>query len=273
MRSSSGVGNVVRRASGWIFLFCVLGAGLAHANERHFTSTYESGVLPAGAKELEVWSTVGVGRDSRYLGFDHRLEFEVGLTDRLQTSFYLNFHSAGALVAQDAYTTSFDWKGVSNEWKLKLLDPVADPVGLALYAELGLGPSEAEAEAKLILDKRLGNVLLAANLVFEHEWEFGVKTVREWKAEVVVAGSYFITPHLGVGLEVRNTNVIPVGEPLEFSALFIGPVVSYVGDKWWVACTFLPQLPAFKAPEGAVTNLVLTDHERYAARLLFSFQF
>ncbi len=35
--------------------------------------------------------------------------------------------------------------------------------------------------------------------------------------------------------------------------------------------TFLPQLPAFKPSEGGGTY-VLTDYERYQARLLFSFR-
>src|SRR5262245_34530149 len=65
----------------------------AYGNERHFTYTYESAVLPAQAKEIEVWTTPRLGRDDYYARFDQRLEFEVGLTDRLQTSLYLNWNA------------------------------------------------------------------------------------------------------------------------------------------------------------------------------------
>src|SRR5690349_5873934 len=60
----------------------------AHANERHFTYTYESATLPAGAVELEPWTTVRAWKDDYYLRFDHRLEFELGLTDNLLAAFY-----------------------------------------------------------------------------------------------------------------------------------------------------------------------------------------
>src|SRR5262245_5114486 len=62
----------------------------AEANERHFTYTYETAVLPQGAKELEFWTTPRLGREDYFARFDQRLEFEVGLTNRLQTSVYLN---------------------------------------------------------------------------------------------------------------------------------------------------------------------------------------
>src|SRR5262245_16740137 len=44
----------------------------ARANERHFAFTYESPTLPAGAVELEPWTTWRVGRDRYYSRFDHR---------------------------------------------------------------------------------------------------------------------------------------------------------------------------------------------------------
>src|SRR5581483_9323147 len=46
----------------------------ALANERHFTYTYESGVLPPGAREVELWSTYRTGRHEYYTELDHRAE-------------------------------------------------------------------------------------------------------------------------------------------------------------------------------------------------------
>src|SRR5262245_49356872 len=84
----------------------------ARANERHFTYTYESAVLPKGAKEMEVWSTFRTGRNNFYSRMDHRLEYEVGLTDRLQTSFYLNFHDIAeedTSVSPSVVNREFEW--------------------------------------------------------------------------------------------------------------------------------------------------------------------
>src|SRR5262245_41025086 len=123
-----------------VFVVSVLGlCSGAIANERHFTYAYETAVLPPGARELAVWTTPRIGKDTFYPRFDQRVEFEVGLTDRLMTAFYLN---ATAKTAQAATGLASELElGVASEWKLKLLDPVADPFGLALYAEIGGTPA------------------------------------------------------------------------------------------------------------------------------------
>ncbi|RMD98575.1 MAG: hypothetical protein D6812_13175, partial [Deltaproteobacteria bacterium] len=219
----------------------------AEASERRFTYTYGSDVLNAGAVEFEPWTTFRVDRDGFYNRMDHRLEFEVGLTDRLQTAWYFNFKA----ISQDEgmeRVTEFEWDGVSWEWKLKVLDPVADPIGLGLYFEPGIAPGEAEIEAKLILDKRIGDVYTAFNAVFEHEWEFEEQgeTEREIVGEFDLGVTYFMTPALSLGIEVRNHNEFPAGEGFEHSALFAGPAVSYATSDWWATLTVLPQLPALK---------------------------
>src|SRR5262245_37079716 len=99
--------------------------GLASANDRRFTYTYESAVLPAEARELEVWTTARLGRNDYYSRFDQRLEFEVGLTNRLQTSLYLNYSGVTA-DSMGVRSSSFEFQGVSSEWKYKISDPVAD---------------------------------------------------------------------------------------------------------------------------------------------------
>ena len=142
------------------------------ASERRFTYTYESLVLNPGEIEIEPWTTFRIGKDDYFVRIDHRLEFEAGLTMSLQTAFYLNFHTAQV---GDAMESEFEVGGISNEWKYKLKDPVADPVGTALYFEWGASTEELELEAKLILDKRWTNYLVAFNAVVEPEWEFEIE--------------------------------------------------------------------------------------------------
>ncbi|MFL5322494.1 MAG: hypothetical protein ACJ790_22735 [Myxococcaceae bacterium] len=243
----------------------------ASANERRFSFTYESATLPQGERELEMWTTARIKRESFYSQFDNRMEFEVGLSDRLQTSFYLNTTAVRAPDATGELQSQFSFAGVSNEWKYKLMDPVADPIGFALYGELGFGSEEIELEAKLIFDKKVGRNLFALNFVGEQEWE--VESANELhpeqKFEVDLAYAFFLTDHWSLGAEVRNTYVVDDG--LEFIALFAGPTVSYSQKNWWVTATVMPQLPALKTPEGSSGPYVLNDHERFNARLLFSF--
>ena len=128
---------------------------------------------------------------------------------------------------------------------------------------------ELELEGKLIVDKRIGNLLLAANFVAEHEWEYGIgATGKELHLDGFLAASWFFTPRFSLGIEAWNANIIADGT-WEHSAFFLGPVASYTGNGWWVTLTILPQLPAFRPSEGGGTY-VLTDYERFQARLLFS---
>jgi hypothetical protein len=83
-------------------------AGAAGANERHFGYVYETGVLAPGAKELETSTTLRTGREDYYSALDHRLEFEVGVADKLMTAFYLNWSNTSALDAAGEVASAFE---------------------------------------------------------------------------------------------------------------------------------------------------------------------
>jgi hypothetical protein len=235
-------------------------AGRAEANDRRFTYTYQTPVLAPGAVELEVWNTLRTGRETFYRRLDGRAELELGLAEWLQGALYLNWSARagarqGALVSESALT------GLSFEWKASLLDPVADPVGLGLYLEPGLGPTEQSLEAKVLLDKRVGRLLLALNLSGEIEWvrEAG-SSEREGALEVDLGATYRLAERLFLGLEARSQTGILPGSGVEHTVLHIGPTLSYSAEGFWLTLTLLPQVPA--------PALELDEHERLEARLL-----
>jgi hypothetical protein len=242
-----------------------------YADERKFTYTYQSTVLGRGVKELEVWSTVRVGKNIPYFArLDHRIEFEWGITNRLQTAFYLNFRN----ISRDdsaGMNSAFNFQGISSEWKYQFTRPSKDPIGFALYGEIGLNTQKIELESKLIFDKRLGRNTFALNLVLENEWQLAShKPETELSLEGDFGWSYNITNSFAAGIEVRNHNEIVQGE-WEHSALFAGPVFSYSQPAWWATLTVLPQITAFKGNTGS-SNLVLDEHEKLETRLIFSFR-
>lgn len=245
----------------------------AAASERHFTYTYESNVLNPGDVELEPWTTWRVGRHDFYNRFDQRLEFEFGVVPNLQMAWYWNMSAVTEDVpGQDAHATSFEFGGVSNEWKYKLSDSLADSLGSALYFEWTGGPAEAELEAKLILDKRMGDAVVAYNLVGEHEWEFGSgETEREVVVENNLAFGYFLTPSFVLGAEVRAHAEWEKGE-YEHTTFFAGPSFAYAQKAWWMATTIQPQLFSHKGEEAKEEDdgsLDLHHHERLNVRVLF----
>lgn len=262
----------------FLILFVLFGTWAAQAQDRIFTYTYQSNVLNQGQKELEVWTTLETGRQDFYRGLNHSLEFEIGLGGKLQTAFYLNYgYSKGIAQANGSdILNSSNSYSFSNEWKLKLSDPVANTIGSAVYFEYGLAPDETELEAKLILDKQSGRFVQAFNLSgelemekdFEHSGtEIEVENEHEFKVEWNYGLSYKINDRWFAGLEFRNENIIEKGE-LEKSILSAGPGLAYLGKGYWINFTLMPQITNLK---GGGRNI--TGNDGLQARLIFSYEF
>ena len=258
-----------------VILLAILNLNTVYGQDRLFTYTYQSNVLSKGQKELEIWNTLRSGRNDYYSRFDNREEFEIGLGSRLQTAFYLNLTSITSSTdinsiksLETEHEISF-----SNEWKLKLMDPVADPLGLALYFEYGIGSSEYEVEGKLIIDKRISNLTIAANAVYELEYAPFVKDDhtdwgKENPADFDLAFAWSVTSKFAVTLENTFKNVFADGE-LEHSALYTGPGFSWVQNNFWMNFTILPQVASFKGQTGSSLNL--NEFEKVQFRLIFSY--
>jgi len=261
-----------------IVLAAIFAVLTAQSQDRVFTSTYQSNVLNQGQKELEVWSTLGTGRQNFYRGLNHSLEFEIGLGSKLQTAFYLNYgynkeitpvNGVDVLNANTSYS-------FANEWKLKLSDPVADKLGSAVYLEYNLAPDETELEGKIILDKQVGRFTHAFNLSGElvsgksfvpEGSKLKAVSEHELNLELNYSLSYKINEKWFAGIELMNENVI-AQNTLEKSILTAGPVISYTGEGFWINFSLMPQLTDLKAGRRNTT-----DDDGLQARLIFSYAF
>ncbi|NUN70984.1 MAG: hypothetical protein HUU02_14885 [Bacteroidetes bacterium] len=248
------------------------------ANERRFGYTTESSVLPPGAREIELWHTDRRGRGYFYRRIDQRVEYEFGVTNGLMSALYVNITARSRDNNGDtpgggtSHSTAIS---ISNEWKLKLQDRVADPLGVALYGEVTVGTDKEELEGKLIIDKQFNNVLFAADLVGEYESSSAAEngaivTDAEVKIKTGFGITYLFSGGFGAGVEVRNDN-ISVDGSLKHSSLFAGPVISYSTEEYWMTLTFLPQVKSFHGGTTSGGTLDLGEFEKYQTRLLFSF--
>ncbi|MEK7719395.1 MAG: hypothetical protein AAB347_07275 [Bacteroidota bacterium] len=247
------------------------------AQDRIFTYTYQSNVLNKGQRELEVWNTLRQGKQDFFSRLDNRTEFEVGLGSNLQTSFYLNLTSITQTVMDGTQKSTYTKHeiGFSNEWKLKLTDPVANPIGLALYGEYGISSSEYELEGKIIIDKKINNLTIAGNATYEGEFApTYVNNKLKWEKEGHVDFNLAFGYAIGHGFHLTQENNfrnVYVEKELEHSALYSGLGFSYVRENFWVNFTALPQIKSFK---GATDNkLNLDKFEKVQFRLLFSYAF
>lgn len=248
-----------------------------NAQDRLFTYTYQSSVLGKGQKEIEIWNTFRTGKSEYFNRIDSKAEFEVGLGKNLQTAFYINYTSksfeednSGIKTIQSENDFSF-----SNEWKYKISDPVANPLGFALYGEYTVGTKEYGLEGKIILDKQIKDFTLALNLKGELEYESVIKDNKaDWanknKVDINFAAAYPLSNNFHLTFEAVNKNVISE-KSLQGSALFAGLGLSYFTDGFWINFTLLPQITSFK---GETSNkLNLKDFEKLETRLIFSYVF
>lgn len=245
------------------------------ATDRSFTYTYETPVAAPGHAEIEPWVTYRTGRDEHYNRYDLRVEYEGGVVQGLQTALYMNFSSTSEdtfdeVTGERFRTQSFDFSGVSNEWKYQLTDPVADPIGTAVYLEGTFEPQATELEAKFLLDKRSGPFLLAMNFVGEYEWEYpsSEETERTLELEVDFAAGVEATKALVVGAEINVPAKLPE-EGTSSAIVNIGPAIGAHFDRWWLATTFLMQVAALKHPTSG--NLNLEEYERFQVRTVWGF--
>ncbi len=260
------------------FTFVLFNLTALFAQDRIFNYTYQSTVLNKGQKELEVWTTLLTGKKDYYREIQNRVEYELGLGSNLQVAFYLNakqkafFDDVTGEIVMDPTEIS-----VSNEWKYKFSDPVANTIGFAGYLELAAATDELEIELKAIFDKRFGRSLHAVNLIFEPEWETTavagkMKTNTAIKYEFDYGYSYTLSKNWNVGAEVLNRNVYLKEDQLTQSALFAGPTIGYNTKNFWVNLTAMPQLAGLKNPEGQ-SGLNVDEFTKMETRLAFSFAF
>ena len=282
----------------------ICGAGAAVAGESPFGYVYTTDTHPRGTREVEQWLTHRYRQSQGdYDLWQGRTEFEYGVTDRLQTSLYLNYASVSALhnrpdgttgpgafvpdsVDPDARYSRTFFQSISNEWIYRVLSPYKDPIGLALYIEPTWGSNERELETKLILHKNFfdDRLVWAANFTaaaeserWHGEWE------NEGELELTTGLAYQFAPRWHGGLEYRHHRGYEgrgfSSSKRVYAANFAGPSVHYASQRWWATLTYLRQLANAKAySEGAREDIIDgrfygEHHERYELRLKVGFSF
>lgn len=215
----------------------------ARADRRIFAYTYPYMTLPQGSFELEHYLDLGLQgwdnpatpqteHDWTHPAWQHQIEAEYGITDRLDFGFYNVF-------SQDPYgTLHFD--GIKLRSRYRFADPGVHWIDSGVYLEVSYFGDEVEIEQKLILSKILGHVEIAFNATVEEGFELGNK---EWE--------YLVTPSLGVGYHLSPGFALTleyVGrmsiaeEKVEYYASYIGPGISVASGPFYWTVAAEPQL-------------------------------
>ena len=201
--------------------------GSTSASPRQLPFTYPYVTTPAGMAEIEQYIDIvptdlaqDAGGDSTRLRFDLQTELELGLSDRWELGFYL--------VGRQPADGPFAFRGLKQRLRGRFADEGDLPVDLGVYLEVSELADALELEQKLIVAKRFGALLLAANLSFEQAVPYAGGEV-----EVVFnpsAGlSWAASPAVSLGLEYRIDGET---SKLDGADHYLGPVLMLMKGEY-----------------------------------------
>lgn len=221
----------------------------AEANPRPLPMTYTTDTTAPGHAEFELFGDLVALRalspttteETSYLASAFQIEIEIGLTERLELGLYATW--VPTFGDQLAGTALFP--GVGNGLKQRLRyrineerDAVPVVGNIGVYGEITENEREIELEAKVLLERRVGLLRIAANLSAEYELYFNGQ--REWVLNPSAGATYEITPQYHVGLDgfLRSeypTNPAPAVRTFGLGpAVYAGPAVLLAFEKvWW----------------------------------------
>ncbi len=213
-----------------------------------FTYVYET--LPKGSLEVEQYAdyTPAKAFDAKgnpvvYGATQFQTEFEYGITDRLELGLYVTFEpNPGS--AFNAVPRLTEGNGISAErLRLRFAEAGQWPVDVGLYGELVENEQEIELEGKIILQRRIGNLRVVANLWGEREYYFFNQA--DWVINPTLGATYQVTPgfHPGVEAWLRSEYPSPAPVPRTFNLgpeVYVGPTAMVdFGNFWWSTGVYL----------------------------------
>jgi len=222
----------------------LLCAANAAATPRALPFTYTSETLPKGAFEIEQFAdltpvraySTASGEPVWYGATQFQTELEYGLAERLELGLYFAFApSPGDGYASTASLT--EGNGFKQRLRYALANPGEWPIDVGLYGELVENDREIELEAKVILQRRLGKLRIAANLWAEYEVYY--RPQKDLVFNPTLGITYEVTPaiHLGAETWLRVELPDPAPHPRPFSVGpvdYLGPTFLFnFGRLWW----------------------------------------
>ncbi len=186
--------------------FALLLPASSWASPRPLPFTYGTATNGKGESEIEQYVDLvplyardaQTGTPVRYLASQLQTELEYGLTDSLELGLYVTAtpHLGDAFTSYPVLTEA---NGSKQRLRYRLADEGDWPVDVAVYGEVVENEREFELEAKLILQRRLGDWLLAGNLSAEYEIYYAGR--REVVLDPSLGVTYQATPSVFPGLE------------------------------------------------------------------------
>ena len=214
-----------KRFIGWVmFLVLVWGLGIAQADRRGYVWTYEYMTMPQGAAELEYYLTTKVPDLHKYDDkntWEHQVEFEYGLTDWWDIALYQRWQQT---ISQTE--DKLEYTGTKLRTRYRFGEKGMYPLDVLFYLEY-IKPDGSDTpevlEGKLILARDLGKFNIAYNQIIKEGLNHGGETEHEYAAGL----NYESDPTWTIGIESTGH--------LTEDKYYLGPTISWAGEKFWIA--------------------------------------
>ncbi len=242
----------------------------AFAGARAFPLTWDSETQAQGTQEVQLESTERLYRRventaQTYLATDDSLLFVHGVT------------KSGELLAGVRTTIeaigpqghAVDPRAVVG-WHHRLLSP-RDVVGLSVLGRGALGFDALELELRAAVDRVLGQFIVGLNLGALHTFFWNGRTGADTRLEESVAARFLLKNGFSTGVEVLVRETFQQ-DAFEGTAVFAGPSLAWVGQRFWASVGLYAQVAADKAPEdrGYADPLEVSFNERFWIRLVLA---
>jgi hypothetical protein len=271
----------------------------AVAQDRYFAFSSQSNVIPKNTRQIEVWYANKSGGNAYFSGNYARVGFKMGLGKNLLSEFLINVSNEAFIANEipsetqtkrvyDNKLTQVQDVSFTNEIKFKISDPVANPIGCAIYNDLTIGTRFIKFNPKLILDKRMGQNFFTLNLSAEFDKKFEIDesvvvpvgtpptVVKSKEVPLELSMGYMNfskNNKFGIGVELKNHNEVTAFAGWEHSVLFLGPAVHFRDETWFFNLSLLPQIGNLRKSWIAPDSHVWDEHQKFELRTVLGFIF
>jgi hypothetical protein len=231
--------------------------------ERPFPFTWTSATQPMGTSAPQLWLTLRSGRTTPFDLLEAR--GWVALAAARNVDVHLGLEADVVLRRREQ--KELDGR-VSAQVRYRLLEP-NDILGLAILARAGVGVASTQLEARLVLDRVVGDVLLAANSAFERTIFWDRRDAIETRLDHSLALRLTVTSDVTAGLELRARQAFRSAD-YQGTAFYVGPTLSVSTQAFWLSVGAMAQVASHKAAgdRGDGQPIIFRDDERFVIRVV-----
>jgi hypothetical protein len=233
--------------------------------DRPFPFTWTSPTQPKQTSAVEVWVTARSGRPVQYDLLEGRAW--VGLGVARNADLHLGLEADATLRRREQ--KELDGRLVALA-RYRFLEPT-EVVGLALIGRFGLGVASSVFEARVVIDRVVGDTVLALNSSFERTIDWQRREQIDTRLDHSIGIGLRIAPDLVAGFEGRARQGIKNGQ-YQGTAVYTGPTLTWRTTWFSVSLGLLAQIASHKVQgdRGNGESLIFRDDERFAIRIAFS---